>query len=99
MLTGTARWVVFDAAVALVLAWISALPLPVPGLVFLLRSWDAPYGWLAIAVTMFIALWIGHQLLRRHETWLRATAIGLVAVYVLAVLNALVSLEAVVGQV
>src|SRR5579871_2279113 len=87
------RWPVLLAAMAVLLAWVFAVPASLPGYVLVMTSFGVPDAWLAMAGAVFVAGWSGRHFLMRQESAMRATATALIALYFIAVMYAVMYLE------
>lgn len=64
-----------------------------PGYVLVITAFNPPYGWLAVAGGIVAAAWSSRYLFWRQESAMRATAMALVALYVVAVLYSLLFVQ------
>jgi hypothetical protein len=92
-LPGGVRWPLYLAAIAALLAWIFARSGSLPGYVLVITALGVPYDWLAVAGAMFVSAWSGHYLLGRQESGLRATAMALIALFVVAAMYAVTFIQ------
>jgi hypothetical protein len=97
LITSWLRWPVFTALAAAVLAWAFAIRSTAPGFIYILTPWDAPYGWIAVAGAVFVSAWAGIFLLRHQDSWFRASAMAVIAIYFLAALSAAVGIQGVLA--
>jgi hypothetical protein len=87
------RWPLYLAAIAALLAWIFARSGSLPGYVLVISALGVPYDWLAVAGAVFVSAWSGHYLLSRQESGMRATAMALIALLVVAAMYAVIFIQ------
>jgi hypothetical protein len=92
-LPGTVRWPLYTAAIAALLVWIFGRSGPLPSYVLVITALGVPYDWLGVAGAVFVSAWSGHYLLGRQESGMRATAMALIALYVVAAMYAVIFIQ------
>lgn len=97
--SGPLRWPLYTAALGSILAWIFAAHATPPVFVFVLSAWPAPFGAVAVVAATYVAAWSCLTFLRHQDDWFRAGAMALLSVYVLSLLQALVSIQALLARV
>ncbi|MDQ2744607.1 MAG: ABC transporter permease [Chloroflexota bacterium] len=96
---GSARWILFLAAITAWLAWVFAAHPSPPSFVFVIGALGIPYAWVAVAGSAFTSYWTGRFVMARQESSFRAAMMGLVALYFVAAMYAVIFIEAELGHI
>lgn len=92
-------WPAYAAVLAVALLWLFGRGGGAPPVVFVISGLAPPYGLLAAAVGAAVAWWAGRMLYGRQDALFRAISMAATALYVVAVLYAVVFVEGQIGRI